>query len=401
MFISQDPTRVAAFTRGLTLAGALGLAGCAGPSEILPSGWDAVLTLAPSLSLETNRQLEPSSAPESDDYLLTQALDAGLVLTSENDRALLTGELGLRASYFEGTDSLAGTGRLDPRASVGAVLRRRGLELSANVGVELSSTDQTQEDDTGITDVNATQITGSQELGLFYRFDPRNAVNLELSNRTITFDEDIDGVSPTRTLGATAEWDRMITENSTLTFGSGARFFASDNETTTRSQTLDFSLGLSHERTPRHTIRLGAGTSLVRTGQSEAGSRDQEFDIGITGNFGFDYRLKSLTAGFDFDQSVEPSNIGELQAFSRATGRLDYDINDRESLSAMASYTRRSPLSDDGGTTLDTFSVGPNYALSLAPQTDLSLGYLFRVERDDDGTGIGHRVFLSLEHRLN
>ena len=391
---------MASCARALTLAGALGLTACAGPSEILPSGWDAVISLAPTLTAETNRQLAPSSDPASDDILLTQALNAGLVLTSETERRLLTGELGLTAAYFEGSDRRAGTGRLDPRASIGAVVRRSGLELSANASVDLSSTDQTQEDDTGITDVNATQITGSQELGLFYRFNPRHAMNLELSNRTITFDEDIDGLSPTRTIGASAEWDHALSEISTLTYASGLRFFASDNDTTTRSQVLDLSVSLSSDRTPRHTVRLGGGVSLVRTGQSVAGVRDQDFDLGFTGNVGFDYRLSAISAGFDFNQSVEPSNAGELQAFSRASGRMSYEINDRESLSASASYTRRSPLSGDDDT-LDTFSIGPNYALALDRQTDLSVGYLFRMERDDDGTGLGHRVFLSLEHRLD
>lgn len=400
MRISRDQVTLAAPARGLALAGVLGLTACAGPSDFFPAGWDSVLTLSPRLIAETNRQLEPSGTPESDEVLLTQALDAGLVVTSENDRVLLTTELGVTAAYFEGSDELAGTGRIDPRGSIGAVVRRGDLELTADASVSLSSTDTTQADDTGITDLNATQITGLQELGMLWRLDPRNALSLGLSSRTITFDEDLDALSPTRTFGATAEWERAITETSTLTFGSGARLFASDNDSTTRSQTIDLSVSLSHERTPRHSVRLGGGVSMVRTTESVAGVREQDFDIGITGNAGFDYRLSSLTAGFDFGQSVEPSNLGELQAFSRATGRVSYDVNDRESLSASASYTRRAPLSGDGST-LNTFSIGPNYALALDRQTDLSFGYLFRMERDDDGTGLGHRVFLSLEHRLD
>ncbi len=252
-----------------------------------------------------------------------------------------------------------------------------------------------------MADSSATQINGSLGLSVTERLDVRNSVTLALNSSIVDFSEDVGDLTPTRTIGASTSWERSVTETTTVTSRIGLRHFTSDNATETRSQTLDLGVDLSHRRTPRHTVRLSLGTSAIRTVEDSGSNRTgTALDVGFTGGFGLDYRLAALNTGFDVTQSIEPSSVGVLQAFSRLNARLGYDINDLESLGLTLTASRRAAISG-GGDTLDSLTVNPNYAWELDAATRLLLGYTFRVSRDSvEGTAIGHRVSVGLDHAL-
>ncbi len=217
--------------------------------------------------------------------------------------------------------------------------------------------------------------------------------------RQVEFTGDDAGLTPTRTIRNTVRWSRDLTPTTAMTLLTGIRYFAADDDEDRRSQTLDLQADLTHQRTQRHTFRISAGATGVRT--TRDGSGDPEFDVRFTGGAGLDYTLKSLTAGINLSQNVAPSSEeGALRAFTRLTGHLDYAVNSRQSLGARASYARRAPLSG-GGDVDQLLSIGPTYNLALTRDTSLSLGYFYRLNLDDAGTADGHRVLLSLSHALN
>ena len=376
----------------LSCAGLLALSGCAGTD--LLSSLDTSARLTKTLTAETNRELDPGE----NETLLTAALDAGLVLTAETQRSFLRGELGLASAYFVGSDPLGGTGRIDPRLSAEARFIGKRTVFRIGSSFELSSSDTTQVDDSGVTDVNATQVTADFNAGADIDLDTRNRLSLDLTARLIDFDEDVGGLTPTRTVGLSAELRRRLNTRNTLSLSAGLRHFTADDDEGTRSQTLDFSGTLDHQGTPRHRVRLSLGASAVRTVEEIAGG-SPVLDIGFSGGFHFSYRLANLTFDLDTSQGIEPSSVGELQSFTRGGIRMAYRINSRESLASTLTYTRRAPISGDTGT-LHDLSFGPSYLLAIDPDTQLSLGYLFRLRNDTDGTATGHRVFLSLERQF-
>lgn len=348
---------------------------------------------------DINRDLDPDSQAA----LLTSALNAGLVLDAETQRALFTADLGLVARYHIGEDpELAGTGDVDPSLNLTASYRVKTTTFGANGSLVVQPVDSSETvGDTGVTDGTATQISGSLGLSVTETLDARNSVTLALNSSLVDFSNNEGDLTPTRSIGATTRWERSVTETSTLTTRAGLRHFTSDNATRTRSQTLDLGVDLSHRRTSRHTVRIGGGVTGVRTvegaGNDPSGTT---FDVGFTGALGLDYQLARFNARFDLTQSIEPSSVGTLQAFSRLNSRFSYDINDLERIGLTLTASRRAPISGSGET-LDSFSLSPTYSWDLDDRTRLLLGYLFRVNRDSvEGTAIGHRIFVGLDHAL-
>lgn len=351
------------------------------------------------LGLRTEVDINRGPSAADDEILLTQALDAGLVLNAETKRALFSADLGIAARYFAGEDDTqSGTGRVDPSFALGAAYRGKNTTLSTDVSLRPTSTEISQIEDTGVIDQNVTQFNADAGVSLSHRLDDRNQVSVGVNGSVVRFSEDLEDLIPTELIGLSLGWGRSLTETSTLNLSAGLRHFVADDEAGTRSQTLDVSAGLNHERTSRHTLNVTLGSTAVRTIE-KAQAGDPVLSIGLTGGLGFDYTLKNFRAGLSLTQGVEPSAVGALQSFTRASGSLGYQLTNLQSLGLTLGFTRRTPLSggDDDEETLETISLGPVYSLRLDPETSMSLSYLFRLSRDSvDGMSSGHRVFLSV-----
>ena len=353
--------------------------------------WSATATTRISIEGDINRDLDAGNQ----ERLLSEALDAGLVIDAETRRALLTAELGLEARYFLGQDDdVDGTGRVDPRFTLRHIWTGKSYTFESNAGVTLSQASFTQLDDTGTSDATTTQISVTYGADLTQELSEVSAIVIGFEGSMIDFSEQSAGLIPSNTIGASIGWTRALSEATDLTLSAGLRNFSADNAASTRSQTLDLLATLAHRRTSRHDFTFSLGLSGVRTEEFGAGI---DFDVGVTGGLGLDYTLQNLTTEFSFDQSVEPSSEGSLQSFSRIASALRYSINDRERLSVALSFSRRSPLGGTGDS-LEFLSIRPVYAWDIAEQTEFSIGYEFRMSRDSAlGTAVGHQVFIALE----
>ena len=331
---------------------------------------------------DINRDLEP----DNQEKLLTNALEAGLVLDAETKRSLISTELGLRASHFLGEDpELDGETRLDPRVAVRGSYRGKTYTVDGAFGLDVEQASLAQADDTGISAGDTTQFTVNYSILLAQQLDELNTLSIGSTGTAIDFSEDTDGVG--------AGWEHRLTETSTALFDVGARQFDADDLVNTQSHTLDLLLSLSHRRTSRHTFGASIGVTAVRT---ETDGTETDEDLSLVGGASLDYLFKNGTVGVDFSQSVEPSAEGELQSFSRLTSALSYDVNNHERLNLFAALSRRTPLGGIGDT-YDFYTVGANYGIDVADSVEMTFGYSFQGNNDSAaGAATGHQVLLSL-----
>lgn len=352
--------------------------------------WSLSGRAAYTITGDINRDLEP----DNQEKLLTNALEAGLVLDAETRRSLISAELGLRASHFLGEDDeLDGETRLDPRLALRGAYRGKTYTVTAALGLVAEQASLAQADDTGISAGDATQLSIDYSVGLAQQLDELNTLNIGSTGTVIEFSEDTEDLIPSRTVGVSVGWERQLTETSTATFETGVRQFDADDLVSTQSRTLDLLLSLSHRRTPRHTFGGSIGVAAVRT---DADGAETDDDLSLVGGASLEYLFKNGTVGVDFSQAVEPSAEGELQAFSRLGSALSYDVNNHQRVSLFGSLSRRTPLGGTGET-FDFYTIGTSYGIDIAESVEMTFGYSFQGNNDSAaGAATGHQVLLSL-----
>ncbi len=389
--------------------GVLALAACA-PGAGPATDWTHTARLSESIREDTNPGLDKNGQ-----NVVTNTVGAGLGIAARTKRGLFGVDLGLAAQYFFGEDEqLAGTGRVDPTVTANAAYRGKRYNARARASVRTQSTafsriaeldstgavvDPTDPgsvvDEFAVENKDATQISSSADTAFTLLIDPRNQLTFGIDGQDTEFSTNSSGLIPTHSIRTTAAWRRLLSETTTGTLTTGLRAFQSDDGT--HSQTLEVKANLTTQRTPRHTFRIGAGVDAVRTTQDPTGG-DPQFDLGFVGDAGLDYRLKRLNVSLNLSQSIDPSSTtGDLQSFTRASGTLGYSVNQYQKLQASLNYSRRAPLSGNGGSQ-QLVSFGPSYSLALGAGTTLTGGYTFRQL---EGTATSHQVFLTLAHDLS
>ncbi|MEM7505788.1 MAG: hypothetical protein AAF415_03505 [Pseudomonadota bacterium] len=346
--------------------------------------------------VDTNRGLETPS----DGTIYGSRTRLSTTLEAETKRSLVTTTLGFSGAVFGGPGDIDDATRLNPRLTSDLRYDGKDYELTGSLSASTNSTSVTQLEDTGITDVESTQITVIYDSELSWRLNPRSTLFLGTLGRVVDFTDDVAGLNPTRTFGASAGWAHSINSLTTLRFAGNLRYFAADNPAENRSQVFDFTVALNQRRTPRHRFGLRAGAVAVRVTEDGPGGEGTQFQTGGTGALTFNYTNDQLQADLSATQQVDPSSTGELQSFTRIAGSVGYRLTRNNRVSANLAYTRRADLDGDGDNR-QLISFGPRYSYSLGRGTELGLGYLFRLsEESEDGTAIGHRFFLSLVHNL-
>lgn len=354
--------------------------------------WALGARLINRLEVESNRGLDAGGQ----DALVTKAVEAGLVLDAETKRALFSADLGIAAQYHIGEDpDFEGEGRVDPNLRLGHRYRGKTYIVESALNLSLQSTDATQTSDTGTIEADATQLTAGGSVRLTQALNAQNRLIGEIEALLIDFDEDLDSLIANQRYRAAAAWERDLTRTETVDLTGTFTYFAADTEAQTRTQILELTAGVTAERTPRHTIRLRLGPTFVRAYNEDIGT-GVAFTGTVDAEAGFDYELASLLLGFEGSHRIEPSSVGAAQRFIRASGRARYAINPRHAVSGQVSYLRRAPISGSGST-FQGISFNPAYTMLLTENSRLSLGYLFRLNRNSEtGTGTGHRVTLTL-----
>lgn len=372
----------------------LGLPACTSQGLGPAVDWSLGARLSNRIEVETNRGLDVNS----NDALITKAIDAGLVLDAETKNALFSADLGIAAQYHAGEDEdFDGEGRVDPTLRLLHRYRGKTHAIETRANLSLRATDVTQVEDTGTIEADTTQLTAGGSVRLEQALDTRNQLLASLGFDLIDFDQDLGSLVPNRSYTATAGWEHDLNATDTVDLSGSLVHFSADNALRTRDQVLALTAGFASQRTPRHKIRLRLGPALVRSDTTGAAT---DLDATIVGLAGFEYQLAQWQTALEVSHQVEPSSIGAVQSFIRAVGRVRYGVNTRESLTGQLSYLHRAPLSGPGSS-LQSITFNPAYVVALTEDARLSLGYFLRLNHGSTGTGLGHRVTLTLAQNLD
>lgn len=376
------------------LAGAIGATVL--PATTHAADYKITLRTGARLEAEVNRALDPNGGEGS----VSGSATAGVTMSAETKRGGVVANFGGSARARINADGeLDSEIDFDPNLSVSATRRGKTTALNAAGDFRIRQVDAEQVEDTGVINETARQITAGARFSATEDIDARTALEGSFSVRMVDFTRNVASLTPSRTFSGTVNLSRAVTETTSAGARIALRRFFADNAEGDRSDTLDLGVDLTHQRTSRHTISASAGVTLVRTVERNTDA-PASTDIGFTGRLGLNYRLKDLALRVNLTQDIEPSAVGALQTFTRLGFSLSHDINGRESLSFAASAARRAPVSG-GGETRDTLSAGPSYSLRLDQETQLSLGYVFRLSREsDEGVATGHQVFLGVSREF-
>jgi len=355
--------------------------------------WSLASDLSQRVEAHNNRSLDPDGS----NAAIISYTTVGLDLEARTKRSAAS--LSVSSQVVTGFGPGAGDDESKINPGVSATLSHNGKRyaLSADASLAVQPVSTTQIDDTGVTDVDATQLTVRYDSDLTLQLSKRSQIGFGVNVSLIDFTESSTALVPTETIGVSANLRHELTQTTAMTFTTGLRRFASDNAERRRSQTLDVALRLDHQRTRRHTFGLSGGLTLVRT--KEIG-QDVSFDIGLNAGASLDYQpTEDFSASLGISQSVDPSSSGELQSVSRFNSSLAYRANTFSDFGLRFDYTHRTSLAGDSES-FQSIQAGLNYNYLLAPETSLSLGHLFRLSDGADGLATGHQIFLSLTHRF-
>ncbi|MEL6475848.1 MAG: hypothetical protein AAFR17_00860 [Pseudomonadota bacterium] len=323
-------------------------------------------------------------------------------VSARTKRTRIATTFGVTGITFAGTEESEDLTRIDPRLVVNLRYDGKRYDFRSRVDASVDSTSFTQVEDTGNTDVETQQITVNYDADLGFRIDKLNTLVLGIDGRLVDFVDDAEELNPNRSIRFTAGSLHRLNDLTSVRFTGALRYFSSDNNSSTRTQTLTFGGALTHNRTRRHRFGVSSGVTLVRR-QAELNNLDQtDYFVGAVGGAGLDYQSGTINAGLDLLQRLEPTSAGELQTFTRLAGNLGYRLTPQQRISANVAVSRRDGL-DEGSDQRTVIRFGPRYSINLSRRTSLNLGYTFRFSNDSsgaDGSATGHRFFLAVSRGL-
>ncbi|MEM7239260.1 MAG: hypothetical protein AAF501_15755, partial [Pseudomonadota bacterium] len=373
--------------------GAQGISGNGVPEPVSrPFGpavdWKLTAETSQRFTADTNRSLNA----ESDGNVYGSTTLLGLKLDAETERTFVTLRGGLVAAVFGGPGDTSELDRIDPQFEAGLRYDGKDYRFNTDLDIDVEPTSFTQLEDTGILEDETTQITVTYAASYSKTLNARNQAFVNGFARAIRFAEDVDGLNETTTGGFDAGWSHQLSATTRVTGDTGFRYFTSDNAAETTSQVVDFSIGVDHQRTRRHTFEVAGGASFIRQETNNAfGGRSTEYFTGFNGGASFDYEIPRFRLGLNLRQRVDPSSQGVLRSFTRLSGSIGYRLNSRLRLSGALGISRRTELGSTDGDQRDFVSIGPRLSYEVTDDVDLGLNYQFRLSNEtDEDIATGH-----------
>jgi len=389
---------------GTALAILLAISPAGRAADLAIGGW-----ISQRIEADSNIGLDPSDpGPAS-----VATTDLGLRVARETPRLRWAVEPGLRArvAIGEGVDTEDGLNAVQPRLSASTHYTGRRFTIEGRLDFSRESTEFTRFDDSllfdnGVFVPNPSLLTDDEtvetRLDLDARWalelDRRNALALRADARFRRYDERVEGLVPTTTIGTEIGWTREAGPRTRIGADLGLRRFTADNASETRSLSLDISGRVSHRPTPRHRTDARLGLNLTRTEERVAQPgrpRDEALTVGITGRLGLDYTRPRGRISVAASQGVQPSSDGALRNITALTLSLSHALSPRAKLRFTARQSFDTALGRGGG--VDRFlSLGPELSISLAPRWRFGLGLSARISNDTGGNATSVNAFATL-----
>ncbi|MGF1445286.1 MAG: hypothetical protein ACFBRM_03700 [Pikeienuella sp.] len=229
-------------------------------------------------------------------------------------------------------------------------------------------------------------------------------LSLAVSGGIRRFSNDNDSLTDTSRFSGSAVWQRQLNASSfaLLNFGAGRFLSDNDRETETTSYNTGVGYGFSLSKSFSAQVDLGVSYSTTREQELQAdGSRVPRNDVNVAfaGGASATYRRDEDTRFSIFArQEVRPDTTtgGARNVFSLG-GAVDQRLTEATRFNLRARHAVRD---GDDGDLEQSFSLSPQLRYNFAPDWSASLGYTLRLNSDEDGLGIGNRVFVGVSRNL-
>ncbi len=276
------------------------------------------------------------------------------------------------------------------------------VRVGLNGRLNYDSTETSEEQTSGIVQVNKRRTRVFLEPSLRYSLTQRADISATLSQELITY-EDVENIPLFNYTYSTAEagiryrWTERINFISSLSYD---RYEANSVESS--SNTYGINAGAEYAVSPTLSVSGYAGTQYS---ESETLSFEGENEKNDTSGFQFRLRVaKGLDSGrliFDAERGLLPTGRGTLLETTSAFLGLDYPIKPRLGAKmSVRAYRNREPGGEASVNNRDFIRLEPKLAYKLTRNTNLELGYQYRFQDRDstEGTASSNAIFLTLRY---
>ena len=251
--------------------------------------------------------------------------------------------------------------------------------------------------DRRLRDEDVLQLRISATAGTQLRLDQVNSISLSVGALFREYPEGSESLDPTRSVSATAGWNRAIDSRTSGGLSLGTEFFVSDAAGSNESTSTTLSANLARRFTPRHEGNASLGVSFVDLDGA---------DPTPVGTLGFSYRPTadiSLRAGAS--QRVAQDDDGDIRVVSALSGSASWSVNSISTITLGTGLTFDTPVvgnADDA----TTFRLTAGYSLRLTEGWRVGLVYGLALESEEfdpiSGTDSGtHSVLVRLSRNFD
>lgn len=307
------------------------------------------------------------------------------------------------------------------------------------------TTDPNQPLDPGEGDVesgarDALAIRVNAGAGVLHRLNSNDTLSFNANLYVIDY---IDGNNasqvPSRSLSFRGNWGRVTSQSISTGLGASLAFFQSEGSEDRRTVALGLTANATWRPWGRWSFfgRLGPNFTVTEENRAAPGggfTRDRRNEIGLSADLRANYAGAIVSGAAFLSQGLAPDSSGRVVNRSTIGANLGYRTSATSRLSWNGSATVRSALSgasgfqdtyfaatgigfnqainsyssagislvarweDNNADINDEFTAGASirYSYRLTQYLSASVGYTFRLQDEDRGDDVSHRVFLTL-----
>jgi len=255
-------------------------------------------------------------------------------------------------------------------------------------------------EDTGVNNGATDRISYSVGGNVSVNVNRSNRLTVSAGFDAVDFGRPVDRLTPFQNIETSAAWITNLTENTDFEVRGTAGFLRRDDLEDTRNETFSVTGRLTTDVTSYLTVFGSGGVNLIHSTETPiAGMRQSDTRVGTLFDVGFDYQVGVANVGVSFSQSVSPSATDGLRENRSVNANLSHRINTISSVSLSAIYSMQTSTSSEGSDR--TFArISPTYSVQLSRYWHFGLGYEFRFQDGDDGSGKSNKVFGTLSRKF-
>lgn len=291
--------------------------------------------------------------------------------------------------------------RTDARFNLAGFQQFERSRLGLDADLEFESTDTSEEQTTGIVQVNKLRTRGFLGPQWRYTVTERLYLNLSASYTDVSYEDvgDIPLFNYTLSRGDGGVLYRFTERLDLFTNISYERYEA--NAIDSSSDTYGFSLGADYDISETSKIRVSGGFWNSSAEVSAGGGIESSDTTGMSGRVRLTKEFELGKLMFQADHGLIPSGSGSLQNNTSLALRLDYPLTPRWSLNLAArAYRNENSGLGNNSAERDFVRGSPKLVYQLTPNLDLDLGYQYRFQDREQiaGSATSNAVFLSLRY---